>query len=64
MFCDTNSAVDLIWLSTGNVLLALILKSVVGPRRIHFIKVRKSGDVKKSPSNCQFEFENVPYLLG
>ena len=40
MFCDANWVVVLIRFSTTNVLLALISKSVVGPRRIHFIKVK------------------------
>ena len=46
MFCDTNWVVALIRCSTTNALLALILKLVVGPRRIHFIKVSKSGNMQ------------------
>ena len=56
MFCDTNRVVVFIRFLTTNVLLTSILKLVVGPRRIHFIKVIKSGDmqyVEKSPSNGQ-----------
>ena len=58
MFCDTNWIVVLIRFSTINVPLVLILESVVGLRRIQFIKVSKSGDmryVEKSPSNSRFD---------
>ena len=61
MFWDTNWVVVLIRFWTANVLLALILKSVGRPRRSHFIKVSKSGDmryVEKLPSNCQLWFKN------
>ena len=60
MFYDTNWIVVLIRFSTTNVLLALISKSVVGPRRIHFIKVSKRGImryVEKSRSNCELWFK-------
>ena len=40
IFCHTNWVIVLIRFQTTNVLLALILKSVVGSRRIHFIKVK------------------------
>ena len=67
MFCDTNWVVVLIRFLTTNVLLALISKSVVEPRRIHFTKVSESGHAVCSKITFKLPalIQNfVPYLLG